>query len=645
MHTLAAGTRQKTVTHRSRSLTTYARLLGAVWDVVINFTNKKATASTDRKSISMIPLDLGDDEDALVVEGLIDHEAGVHCRLSDFSVLAERRRTISVLECQIANIAEDLWGERELYAVKPGCAKTIHASLRILQARHVFAPPSLGMHPANVLLQALSQGLRLELLGQTAFEDTAPLHRANAEFLFGAETYQRVLDVMAEVKYANSTVHSFDIAARVMEVLKSSCDPNSQGMQPPSQGDAGPQVQGDRQQAQAGQPGGDQPKPDQSPPEGSPAKAADAKGNGSESGEAAAGSDGASGTPGDGGDAKAPGEKNAQPGSQGSSDAGDPSQPRPQPGESPAAKAERQSQAIKDAMNASPEQAGDNDLGDKLQEGLRAGKSACGAGDQWNATYAIAKEKPQYLQTLQPIAHPLTVRLGSRLEQYLLARTMDQVHYAKAGRKLASRMIPAIYATGRTRVFVKHEEADRLSTAVAILTDTSASMKNPLQDRVNAIEAAMATTQALGSVLDRFSIPFSVDTFGSRITSLKRFEQRWAQRKATFHDVLENSTVAHKALAEVVPRLGARPEDRRLLVLIMDGIPSDVQRTVVTLCEARAAGMDVAIFLITHIKAGGTLDKLTDELNANGLKYAKACTASELADGVFRAIKAVSATV
>lgn len=644
MHSLATGARQKTVTHRTRSLTTYARLLAAVWDVVINFTNKKASASTDRKSISMIPLDLGDDEDALVVEGLIDHEAGVHCRLSDFAVFGERGRIVCELERQIANIAEDLWGERELYAVKPGCAKTIHAALRILHARGIFAPPSLGMHPATVLLQALSQGLRLELLGQTAFEVTAPLHRANAEFLFGADTYQRVLDVMAEVKHANSTVHSFDIAARVMEVLKASCDPNSQGMQPPSQGDAGPQGQGDPQQGQSG-PGGDQPKPDQSQPGGPPAKAADAKGNGSESGEAAGGSDSASGTPGDAGDAKAPGEKNAQPGSQGSSDAGDPSQPRQQPGESPAARAERQSQAIKDAMNASPEQAGDNDLGDKLQEGLRAGRSACGAGDQWNATYALSKDKPEYLQTLQPIAHPLTVRLGSRLEQYLLARTMDQVHYAKAGRKLASRMIPAIYAAGRTRVFVKHEEADRLSTAVAILTDTSASMRNQLQDSVNAIEAAMATTQALGSVLDRFSIPFSVDTFGSRITSLKKFEQRWAQRKATFHDVLENSTVAHKALAEVVPRLGARSEDRRLLVLIMDGIPSDVQRTVVTLCEARAAGMDVAIFLIAHSKAGATLDKLTDELTVNGLKYAKACTASELADGVFRAIKAVSATV
>lgn len=645
MHSLAAGARQKTMTHRSSSLTTYARLLAAVWDVVINFTNKKASASTDRKSISMIPLDLGDDEDALVVEGLIDHEAGVHCRLTDFAVLAERRRTICELECQIANIVEDLWGERELYAVKPGCAKTIHASLRILHARGVFAPPSLGMHPANVLLQALSQGLRLELLGQTAFEDTAPLHRANAEFLFGAEIYQRVLDVMAEVKHANSTVHSFNIAARVMEVLKTSCDPKSQGMQPPSQGDAGQQGQGDPQQGQAGQHGADRPKPDQSQPEGSPAKAADAQGNGSESGAAVPGSDSASGTPGDAADANAPAEKDAQPGGHGSSDAGDPSQPRPHPGESPAARAERQAQAIKEAMNATPQQAGDTDLGDKLQEGLRAGKNPCGAGDHWTATYALPKDKPDYLQTLQPIAHPISVRLGSRLEQYLLARTMDEVHYAKAGRKLASRMIPAIYAAGRTRVFVKHEEADRLSTAVSILTDTSASMKNQLQDRVNAIEAAMATTQALGSVLDRFSIPFSVDTFGSRITSLKKFEQRWAQRRATFHDVLENSTVAHKALAEVVPRLGARSEDRRLLVLIMDGIPSDVQRTVVTLCEARAAGMDVAIFLIAHSKAGGALDKLTDELNVNGLKYAKACTASELADGVFRAIKAVSATV
>lgn len=73
-----------------RSLVIYARMLGISWDVEVVFDPTMTTAATDGRRIVLCPLDVGDDEDATLVEGLIAHEAGVHCRFTDFKAAAER---------------------------------------------------------------------------------------------------------------------------------------------------------------------------------------------------------------------------------------------------------------------------------------------------------------------------------------------------------------------------------------------------------------------------------------------------------------------------------------------------------------------------------------------------------------------------
>lgn len=128
-----------------RSLVIYARMLGISWDVEVVFDPTMTTAATDGRRIVLCPLDVGDDEDATLVEGLIAHEAGVHCRFTDFKAAAERLEQLAKslkavgslpqIISSLSNIFEDVWGERELYKIMPGCRNRIAASLDILSNR------------------------------------------------------------------------------------------------------------------------------------------------------------------------------------------------------------------------------------------------------------------------------------------------------------------------------------------------------------------------------------------------------------------------------------------------------------------------------------------------------------------------------
>jgi cobalamin biosynthesis protein CobT len=195
-----------------------------------------------------------------------------------------------------------------------------------------------------------------------------------------------------------------------------------------------------------------------------------------------------------------------------------------------------------------------------------------------------------------------------------------------------------VVTEGRLDVFRRTDEIEAIDTAVLLLTDISGSMSAGLGDGVSAIDAADATTRALGDTLDRFDIPFAVRYFGEALTLGKSFEEPWRSAKNRHWARLEGSTCTHQALYTCVPEIAARDEQRKLLILVTDGVPSDSETTAVVLMEAMRAGVQPAVVLIAAHQSGSTA-YFAHLLRDCGVAVAWAQDPQSLSQVVFDAVK------
>ena len=205
---------------RFRSLVIYAKMLGIAWDVKVIFDPSCSTAWTNKKEIHLRPCTIGDEEDAVLMECLLDHEAGVHCRQTDFELLNRWAPTVPDFTKSLWNIFEDVWGERELYRFKPGCARSINAGLQILVNRGLYGPPSPGLHPAAALTNALLGGLRSSKLRQTALQTFHEKNWEIAQNYFGAGLSSRIWAVAQDVDRCFSTGDAISLAERIVGMLR-----------------------------------------------------------------------------------------------------------------------------------------------------------------------------------------------------------------------------------------------------------------------------------------------------------------------------------------------------------------------------------------------------------------------------------------
>lgn len=757
-----------------RSMLVYARLLGQAWNVDIKFGNV-ATACTDGKTIVLPPLDLGSEEDAQLMEGLIDHEAGVHLRFTDFELGAKRLKNASGITKALANVLEDVWGERENARSKPGCARTIQRALEIMVSRGLFGGPKAGAHVAADLVNTLLHGLRSRMLGQTILEPTFAAHRAALESKIGAANTQALWQTACKVESCVSTDQAIDLAREIEGLLASmlpasqpepeDSGPQSEGAcqddgesqdkgkgkgsesgksqrkkQPAEQGDESGSDSGSAQAGQSPEKGSSQSGDEHgAEPEGDsehqgnrqdsgksgdgqesstsdPASASDGdqaqdtgthgqspQGDPSDSGESSSAQESGQGDqasppgsnePGsDSGDSPAdaqasgegaPGAGSGQSGTAGSQHSGAarsdgagnpgasqaspddaaPAQPDSRPGSSgedaqdddPQATglSAEQIEQLEQLLGASLREAGSGELADALVAALTGRDpeecltdpaepdavivAGSGAGSNWDLRLRRAQDNLAESSRLEHIARPIAVRLGSRLDELLVAQTHAAVEFRRSGTRLESTLLASVVTEGRLDVFRRTDEIEAIDTAVLLLTDISASMSAGLGGGVSAIEAADATTRALGDTLDRFDIPFAVRYFGEALTLGKSFEEPWRGAKHRHWARLEGSTCTHQALYTCVPEIAARDELRKLLILVTDGVPSDSETTAVVLMEAMRAGIQPAVVLIAAQQSGPTAS-FAHLLRHCGVAVAWAQDPQSLSQVVFDAVK------
>lgn len=516
---------------------------------VVQDANCTTASVNNERIIRIAPLkDMGDPSEADLVIGKVIHEV-VHIAYTDFNVGKGESEFVH----HLANILEDVWGERRQAREYPGAQGKISAAFKVMIVRGLFGNPSGQETPQSLIAGMLVRGLRAKELGQDFLTHSYEEYRKALEAAIGADSTQKLWETALEVRSCESTQTAYEIAKRIAQQLKEDAETPQPDPQQPQQGAGGSGGQGDdKDQDASGDADGQGTSGDDDAQKGAPSRQ---QGQGKEA------------TPSSGG--------------------GNPS---------PA-----QAEAIQEALNAT-DGFGTTDLGDAIDaemkdSGISAGRGTK-AGDVLDPNPGRLPEQPEKTRAIRVRATPIAVQLGRRLESLLEDRKESHVFRKNSGRRM-DRMALSGVPLGIDRIFRHTEEEDGIDTALSILIDISNSMKRSLSDGIPAIRSVEDTTWALSDALEKHAIPFAVNAFGSQTSVLKGFGESWRKAGNRLWGDLENATVTHFAVRKAAGDLLQQEAKRKMLLLITDGLPSKVNETAVAIREAQRAGCEIAILFIS----------------------------------------------
>jgi hypothetical protein len=149
------------------------------------------------------------------------------------------------------------------------------------------------------------------------------------------------------------------------------------------------------------------------------------------------------------------------------------------------------------------------------------------------------------------------------------------------------------------------------------------------------MHAAHRTCVAAGEVLNDAQVPFALAGFNTQIRHYKDFDDNWSDTLQHFPPFNSDSTNTHLAVVWALRQLAARKEDRKLLLVVLDGDPGKVDVLEAALSEAASYGVEVLFVLITGSEE--------HRYRAMGAPYGVAHDPSELANAVFGALQAAMA--
>lgn len=592
--------------HSSRSLVLIAQMLGRTHDLNVVFGGTDIGA-TDGKTIWLRDCSAyGSDDAADLIEGIVHHEA-VHCRYTDFS-LTDSNPFIASL----ANVFEDIWGETQQAMIMPGCQRSIGKAAKIMVAMKIIEAPESDVEPADLLIRWLVNTCRSQLLDQEAFAEIARICDGMSQQVFGKDLHQRILDRALTSNKLKSTAEAFALAREIHKMLEEAGSP------PPPQQQSPDQQQGDSGGDQKGGGGGKGQKSDQAGQEGG------------EQGGTPNEQDGGSGQP-QGKKGKGRGKQQPSKESGGAGEGGD--QPQQSAGPTEAQKA-----AAKQAAGAQSVSSGD--LGDALGQALgvqqqkdekqRGGRSAAAS-----QTCRVSNGKPcSHMLQRQESARALSATIGNRLEALIEASRNDERWNASSGKRLNMSIVPERLVSGNYRLFRRKREQVAVNTAVHLLTDVSGSMGAAFGPGITRLDAALETAAAIGSALNRQDVPFMFSLFATNLEHVKKFDEDW--RRCRGEEVAGSGTNTHHAVRLCAPYLAAREEERKILVIVTDGIPGYIDGAIAEIRELKRYGVEVACVFIGDDNASVFGRRLQTEAKVS---FALAKSREELASTVFSAIK------
>ena len=533
MTAMRSGLRKGPLHARARSLTVLASIIGRKHGVRVVFRSCE-TASTDGKTIYLPTLSAdATEEDAVLVEGLLDHEAG-HCRFTDFEFVKTQEVQDAIRSHALVhptwNTFEDVWMEREQSKVYPGCFRNIKKSVEVMIDRGLYGSSiERKVSAADAFRGFLLHALLGRLYENQRLIDFGIADRAKLEDVIGKQLTEAIWKKALEVDAVKTTKSCFALALEIFELIKSELEKEQQS------------------------------------------------------------------------------KKSSQ----------------------------EKKDALLNIMNEKPQQ---GDIADMISAALNARQVTDASNPDLPTLYDIRPTKPlDPLQApdLQLLARPIAAKLGSRLEVLLEARTLEETSFGRSGRRLDSGRVAGL-ALGNLSVFVTREEGVGLDTAVTILGDFSGSMyPNSNVEEVEAPHVVAKTSMmAMGDVLDRFEVPFSIVAYGTNIMEIKPFDASWRKSKSVLNQDELGSTYTAEALHFVAEQMVVRKESRRLVMLLTDGESSQNSLVVAAMNEMSRLGIE---FSCIFIGAGGS--ELAQEIAEEGYRVQRTATIQELPQAMFDAIR------
>lgn len=598
-----------------RSLPIIAKVVAGQLGIDVKFDNKLGAHVNHTTRVIHLPSlkAIGSEEDAIVIEGLLDHEAA-HLRFSDpeYTRLGHQR---GVVFNGFRNLIEDIRIERAIGQVFPGSKRNLNRTAGLMRKLGFFTEPEADAHPANKLMAMLLYALRYEELGHGFCQDWVQPAKDYAREVFGDVSNQVLECARSATKLGQTAADVHQAVETIMAMLKASSQEQPQpqqaiqqkdgqeekddskcgeGKSGSSEGESGenqdPQQQGQGGQDQA-ENGGDQ---------GSGGEETDGEGDDSNAaGSGSAGDDADSSQSGSSGR-----ESEAQDGSQGSSGAS---------GSSESGGSDSQSQAkAQDGKSGSggvgqcdPSaaqavlDAGDAELGN-LAKGLEEMIRESGLLDvddeqadeateiEEVSGYPLKEDHNVYRRRITA-ARKATTRIALKLDQLLQARKDVDRHLAYSGKIDTSRL--ARTRIGDVRIFQKSDESEAINTAVYMVLDRSGSMSRT-------VDTVYLAAASMGEVMSRFDVKVAAAMFDHTINPLGTFDEPWRKSVARMVLNANGGTMMGAATTFAVGQLARRTEERKILMYVTDGAPNSFSALEAAVQESRRYGIEATAVLI-----------------------------------------------
>lgn len=492
--------------------------------------------------------------------GYLAHEAA-HVRYTDFGAY-RRAAQAGPLQAAIQNILEDVRIERALAGPYPGTRATIASVLRRLLADGELAAPAGDAHPAVLLQGYLLLKLRHEVLRQEPLAAEAERAERRMARVFPARVVRQLNGLMAEVPELGSTAEAVDLAQRIVAMLEAERDRQEPG--DPGQEGKRPAPQ-DRESGADGE------------------------------GEAASGHRD-----------RDPGRRDTERATALSSP--DDASPAPTASDRPLSQADTgprpESAGAQDgALNAALG-AGPSDLVTDLFEavGERLARQSGPASLRLPVAQDVRPDATAGRRLLERVQAE-SAQLRARLHGLVQASRMDRPRNVRIGRRLAHRHLHrAVLADDR--VFRRNQRRVAPNTAVHLVVDVSGSMGaavtradgGPARRIELALEAALALALALESIP---GTSVGVTAFPGQRGRPDRVERLLGHgvpvrsRAGAFALAPRGGTPMAEALGYAAAELLLRPEVRRLLLVLTDGVPDSVAAVLELLQRCRRSEVEV----------------------------------------------------
>lgn len=535
-------------------------------------------ARTDGNVIYLPALPVTDPDVETLGLGLLIHEAG-HIRYGDFSEEFYQAHNASIpLARALHGAMEDIRMESCVIRDYPGAHKRLSELVAKLVNDAFFKPVASDENPAAVLHGYVLFRLRAYFLGQTALTAYADNVRLLLEDLVTPLAMTRIDSVLARVVQARNEREVLTLAQGLTLVLEEEIKRQTPPQQPQSNDDSQQSDDSDdstSSDTQANQTG-DEDDGEQSQ---------DSTSSKSDSNDGDTDTDGEGDSP--------QGESQD---SDGSSDGNDAQPSSSQDDGGMSDEDVTKAKATMQDMLDSDDDSGKGDLSEAFQslvqnEISEAGRKRGNYPVSSHANTISSIIKPGDHQKALDEAQAATAALRTRMTRLVQSQAKAQRKTSRHGRRLNDRKINRV-AVGNSSVFKSVSKKKAVNTAVQILADVSGSMHKIIE---LAMQSTLSTTAALKAI-PHLSVGSALfpGYDSCSVTELTSHEQS-IQQTAGYYPVVRThgSTPLLPALVWSGTTLSERKESRKILIVITDGDPDDVNNCEEMLNILRKNGIEV----------------------------------------------------